>query len=137
MSCTLSSKTPPNFHFVTIHPKFIESYLDFGVLKKAMDLKLINIKVHNLRDYAIDERGSIDAKPYGGGTGMVMRPEPLAKVCETIYKLTPQQRPITISTRPGGIIWQQKYAEQFIINPSDVIFICGRFEGMDQRFIDQ
>ncbi len=101
-----------------------------------IELTAAKVEIHNLRDYAVDHRGSVDSRPYGGGHGMLLRPEPLAKVCDQIFRLSPQRKPIVISTRPGGVLWQQKYALEYTEDPQDIIFICGRFEGIDQRFID-
>ena len=121
-----------NINFISIHPQFIESYLQFGVFKSARDKKLINIKNINLRDYAVDSRGTVDDRPYGGGDGMVLRPEPLAKAVESLKPST------VILTSPQGLHWQQDHAHSFKQRKNESItFIAGRFSGVDERFIEQ
>lgn len=126
-----------NFQFVTLHPEFIEYYFKFGLFKKALDLNIASFKVVQLRDFAIDDHGSVDSKPYGGGTGMVLRPEPLAAATKSLKKKHPNAKVVLLS--PQGSIWNQKQVYRFAENPeySDLIFICGRFEGTDQRYIDK
>ncbi len=127
-----------NFYAVTIHPQFIESYLKLGVLRAAQEKNILQCHVLNLRDFAVDKHGSIDDHPYGGGEGMVMRAEPLSSAVESI----PLPRKV-ILTSPLGVVWDHKLAEDTSLKIQhewrdvNFVFICGRFSGMDQRFIDQ
>lgn len=116
---------------ISIHPQFIYSYFQFGVLKSAQEKNLISIESINLRNYAIDKHGSIDSRPYGGGDGMVMRPEPLAAAVKTI------ENPYVILTSPRGKIWKQSEAKRLLKIEKPLIFICGRFGGVDERFIEK
>jgi len=116
--------------FLTIHPSFIESYKTFGVFSAAIKNNIAEIEVVDLRNYAIDKRGTVDDAPYGGGDGMVLRPEPVVKALEAYNK------PYVVYLSPKGETWHQGLAEEFSICSSHIVFICGRFAGLDQRVID-
>lgn len=119
--------------FITIHPSFVESYKEFGVFAAATKLG-IGIDAINLRDYAVDKHGSVDGRVYGGGDGMILRPEPLANA------LTSLQGPGTLVCYPSphGRRWCQQEAENFLtFDCRHLVFICGRFGGIDQRFLDK
>jgi tRNA (guanine37-N1)-methyltransferase len=118
------------FQFVTIHPDFIESYFEFGVFQAAKKKELAQFKTINLRDFAVDKHGSVDDHPYGGGDGMVLRPEPLRDAVKT----NPSDRVICLT--PSGKLWNQREALSFAEESKSVTFVCGRFGGMDQRFIE-
>jgi tRNA (guanine37-N1)-methyltransferase len=120
-----------DIHFVSIHPKFIEAYWQFGTFKSAQDKNLANLYSINLRDFAVDKHGSVDSRPYGGGDGMVLRPEPLANAVKAI-----PNNPYVILTSPRGKIWQQSDAERLRVIGRPLVFICGRFGGVDERFIE-
>ena len=85
-----------------------------------------------LRDFAVDRHGSVDDHPYGGGDGMVLRPEPLAAALTSL-----PARPKVILTSPSGKTWTQRDAERYAAADEPLAFICGRFAGVDQRFIDR
>lgn len=116
---------------ITIHPDFINAYKQFGVFKSAEKKGLAHIKAINLRDYATDKHGSIDAPPYGGGDGMVMRPEPLRDAIKDL------NNPHVIYTSPSGKKWTQKDALRLLETDRPLVFISGRFGGIDQRFVDK
>ena len=125
------------FHFITVHPKIIEAYRQFGVLKAAETAGLAEIKATDLRDFAADKHGSVDAAPYGGGDGMVMRADCLANALTEIRKSFHFGiKGKVIFTSPSGKAWTQTDAEKFAALDEPVVFICGRFAGVDQRFID-
>jgi tRNA (guanine37-N1)-methyltransferase len=119
-----------DIYFVSIHPKFIESYFSFGVFKSILDKQVLKLHSINLRDYAVDKHGSVDSRPYGGGDGMVLRPEPLANAVSAI-----PNDPYVILTSPRGKIWEQTDAHRFLNMKRPLVFICGRFGGVDERFI--
>jgi tRNA (guanine37-N1)-methyltransferase len=118
---------------ITLHPSVFESYSQFGVLRRAIELHAIELHLVQLRDFAIDRHGTVDDRPYGGGDGMVLRPEPLAKALEA--HRTPNAHIIAFS--PGGTLWTQPRATQLQTDKRDLILLCGRFAGIDQRFLDR
>jgi tRNA (guanine37-N1)-methyltransferase len=122
---------PKEFAFITVHPQFIENYFAFGVCRSAMEKKIVNLRAVNLRDFAIDKRGTIDDHPYGGGDSMVMRPEPLRDA----LKQLPENAHVILTT-PAGKIWSQEDAQRLALFDRPITFICGRFAGLDQRFVD-
>ena len=117
--------------FLTIHPDFVDEYKKFGVLVRCESLKLAEINSVNLRDFAVDKRGSVDAAPYGGGDGMILRPEPLRDAIHSLDKAK------VIYTSPSGKAWNQAEAQKLAHSGENLIFVCGRFGGVDQRFIDK
>lgn len=119
-----------NIHFISIHPKFIKAYTEFGTFKAAQDKGLARIHTINLRDYAVDEHGSVDSRPYGGGDGMVLRPEPLAHAVQAIA-----DKPYVILPSPRGKTWKQSEAQRLLEIDRPIVFICARFGGVDERFI--
>ncbi|NRA63731.1 MAG: tRNA (guanosine(37)-N1)-methyltransferase TrmD [Pseudobacteriovorax sp.] len=120
---------------VSIHPEFISSYLNFGVFRSAIAHKSCEVEVVNLRDYAIDERGTVDSRVYGGGDGMLLRPEPLANCVLDLKKNSPEAK--VVVPAPGGHSWSAAYAKSFAEKANHLILIAGRFAGIDQRFLDQ
>ena len=123
--------------FVTVHSKFIECYRTLGVLRAAEANGRAAFVVQDLRDFAADKHGSIDASPYGGGDGMVMRADCLAKATDHVTTgWQPAQKPRVVLTSPGGKLWTQHTARAWASEQRDTIFICGRFGGVDQRFVD-
>lgn len=124
--------------FVTIHPGVIESYRAFGVIKSAESQGLADILPIDLRDFAADKHGSVDDSPYGGGDGMIMRPDCLGDALDFIrQKKLSGEKPIVIYTSPAGRPWSQTTAQKLAVSRSPLVFICGRFGGVDQRFIEQ
>ncbi len=118
--------------FITIHPAFVEAYTQFGVLAAARNGGVADFSFINLRDFAVDRHGTVDGAPYGGGDGMILRPEPLAAA---VASLGPGFKVVMPS--PAGALWTQETANQKAAAAENLIFICGRFGGIDQRFVDQ
>lgn len=116
--------------FLTIHPQFVKAYFDFGVMASGSKQNLLKADAIDLRDFAIDKRGSIDAPPYGGGDGMVMRPEPLVAALKSVGGC-----PKVILPSPGAPQITQSDCKALAESES-LVFVCGRFGGVDQRFID-
>jgi len=124
------------FHIITIFPKIFDSYFNESILKRAQTNKLINIKIHNLRNWTTDKHQTVDDAPFGGGAGMVMKIEPLYKSLRAIKK-TKKQKTILLSAK--GQTWNQQLAKKYS-KLKDIILICGRYEGVDERitkFIDE
>jgi tRNA (guanine37-N1)-methyltransferase len=116
------------FDIITIFPNIFDSYLKESFVKKAQDNNIIKINIHNLRDWADDERKTVDDRPYGGGLGMVLKVEPLFKAVKSIKK--GNSRVVLFS--PRGKQFNQKKAYQ-LSKYDNIIFICGRYEGIDER----
>jgi len=121
-----------NFNILTIFPDLFDT-LDHGVIGKAKNNGSFSINLHDIRKHAVNKHGQIDGKPYGGGEGMLMMPQPLKKSFEDIPKnkigkviyLSPQGKPL------NNIKAKELSTEK------SITFICGRYEGIDQRFIDK
>lgn len=115
---------------VTIFPEFF-GVLDVSLLGKARERGLIDIGVHDLRDHTHDRHRTVDDTPYGGGAGMVMRPEPWGEALDEV--LTPES--VLIVPSPAGERFTQAIARELAEAPR-LVFACGRYEGIDQRVID-
>ena len=125
------------FHVVTIFPKIFDSYLSESILKRAQKNNLIDVKIHNLRDWTADKHKTVDDAPFGGGAGMVMKIEPLYKALKTIKQKNKIQKIILLSAK--GKTWNQATAKKYS-KLDNLILICGRYEGVDERitrFIDE
>ncbi len=111
-------------------PELLSSPLNTSILKRAQDKKKVNIKVHNLRDYAFDKHRQIDDKPFGGGAGMVLKPEPFF---ECIEKLQSEQSfDHIIFTTPKGKMFDQKYANKLSL-ANNILIIAGHYKEIDDR----
>lgn len=118
------------FDIVTIFPSFFE-VLDISLLGKARTNGVLEYSIHDLRDFTADKHRTVDDTPYGGGAGMVMKPEPWG---EAIDSLTSEDA-ILIVPSPAGEPFTQAMAREFATAPQ-LIFACGRYEGIDQRVFD-
>jgi len=116
---------------ITLHPEFMENYCQLGVFKRVIQKKLVDIRHIQLRHFSVDKHGCVDSSPYGGGEGMVLRPEPLR---DSLRSLCSPYR--VILSHPAGIKWSQKEAYRLLECSHPLVFIAGRFSGIDQRFID-
>lgn len=130
-----------NFHVITIFPNLFESYLSDSIMKKAIDKNLINIQFYNPRDITKNKHKKVDDIPYGGGPGMIMMAEPIIDLWARITQKTLREHlPFThkrifktILLSPGGEKFTTGYAKKAIQEYTDIIFICGRYEGIDSR----
>lgn len=113
---------------ITIFPEMFEGPLNISILKRAKEKGIIEINIHNLRDYTTDKHRSVDDYPYGGGAGMVMKPEPIFRCVRSLKK---DYSEIILLT-PQGEVYNQKIAEE-LSRKEHLIFICGRYEGIDER----
>ena len=119
------------FDIVTIFPRMIEAGLAEGVVARGRERGLLDIVVHDLRDFTSDRHRSVDDVPYGGGPGMVMKPEPLVRAVERIRETRGAPDAIVI-TSPQGRRFTQAEAER-LGGLAHVALLCGRYEGMDER----
>lgn len=119
-----------HFDILTLFPAMLESPLAASILGKAIDKGLISVALHNLRDWAEGKHQVTDDTPYGGGDGMVMKVEPVARALAALKERKPQSRILLMS--PQGKTFQQADAERLSREPG-LIFVCGRYEGYDER----
>ncbi len=118
------------FHVITIFPDLFSSPLSVSLLKKAQDRGLVACHVHNLRDYAGGKHRSTDDTPYGGGYGMVMKPEPIFAALEDVCHRLSQPRRILLSPQ-GTPLTQHKVGQ--LAAEGALVLVCGRYEGVDER----
>lgn len=123
------------FHILTIFPEMFQGFLNESILKKAQGNGHIQITLHDIRQYSKDKHMKVDDTPYGGGAGMVFTPQPLFDCIESVMKLAPEAPVIYLS--PKGRRLTQSRAERLNTNFDQYILICGHYEGIDQRVIDE
>jgi tRNA (guanine37-N1)-methyltransferase len=122
---------------VTIFPEFF-SVLDVSLLGRARQAGLIDLAVHDLRDYSFDRHRTVDDTPYGGGAGMVMKPEPWGEALDSVLYASEAQHetaPVILFPSPAGELFTQSLAQE-LSTERQLVFGCGRYEGIDQRVID-
>jgi tRNA (guanine37-N1)-methyltransferase len=120
------------FDVVTIFPDFFASILEQGMLKRALAGGRVEIRLHDLRDFTDDVHRTVDDRPFGGGPGMVFKPEPVFRAVEALRAESPQQSFPVILLSPQGRLLRQPVAEE-LAREARVVLICGRYEGVDQR----
>ena len=121
------------FDIITIFPDILNSYISESLIARARKNNLIKITTHNLRDFSDDARGTVDDRPFGGGLGMVLKVEPIFKAVKKITLRQAQgKKTKVILFTPRGQKFNQKMAHK-LSKLDQIIFICGRYEGVDQR----
>ena len=118
------------FDILTLFPAMLEGPLSASILGKAVDKGLLTVNLHNLRDWAEGKHQVTDDTPYGGGDGMVMKVDPVASALAALKEQSPQSRVLLMS--PQGKTFRQADAER-LSHESGLIFVCGRYEGFDER----
>ena len=118
------------YNVITIFPDMVESVFKQGVVSKAVEKGIISINPVNLRDYAEGRHLVTDDYQYGGGAGLVMKPEP---ICEAVTALKEKSDTFVVLLDPRGVKFNQKVAEKFATDYDNITFICGRYEGVDER----
>lgn len=119
-----------HFHLVTLFPELFSSVLDATMLKKGQERGALRFTLHNVRDYATDKHRVTDDAPYGGGSGMIMKPEPLIAAIEATVGA--DERPWRILLSPQGTVFTQRRAKELARQPA-LTLVCGRYEGVDER----
>ncbi len=122
------------FTVLTIFPEIFDGFTRTSLIEKALAKKFIEIDIVNIRDFSSAPHHKVDDEPYGGGAGMVLSPEPLAKAIEYAKKKNPNSKVILMT--PSGKSFKQEIAENLAEKSQSLIIICGRYEGIDQRIID-
>ena len=114
---------------ITIFPEVILPVLQAGILRRAQARDILTVNVHNLRDFTTDRHQMVDDYPYGGGAGMILKPEPLFAAIRSLH---PESTTRVIYLTPQGTPFNQSLAEAFSLE-SHLILICGRYKGIDER----
>jgi tRNA (guanine37-N1)-methyltransferase len=117
------------FDIITIFPEMFEGFTSGGIVKRAVDKGLVEVEVHNLRDFAAGRHRQVDDRPYGGDEGMVFKPEPVFAAVENVR--TSAATPVVLLS-PQGRVFDGRAAEELARHPQ-VVLICGRYEGIDER----
>lgn len=118
---------------LTLFPDFYQNPLKTSILSRAQKKGLVTINIHNLRNWAKDKYGTVDDRPYGGGPGMILKPEPIYNALQDLKKKA--ATPHIILLTPKGKIYNQKIAQKLTEKPR-IILICGHYEGFDERIIN-
>ena len=127
------------FDLLTIFPEFFSGPFDFGIVQRARQQRLIEIAVHDLRSFTSDKHQVVDDRPFGGGDGMVIKPEPIFRAVESLLGaegVGRQPRTAVVLLSPQGRLFRQSEAERFARECSRLILICGRYEGVDERVVE-
>ena len=125
------------FDILTIFPDFFTEVFDFGIIRRAKDAEIIEINTHDLRSWTTDKHRKIDDRPFGGGDGMVLKPEPIFRAIENLIGTSqkedypPKTKVILLS--PQGKPLKQATAQEFADKAEHIVLICGRYEGIDER----
>ena len=124
-----------NFHVMTLFPEMIMDGMNTSIIGRAVKNGCLTLEAINIRDYAGNKHNQVDDYPYGGGAGMVMQPQPIydcyEHLCERIKK-----RPRVVYLTPQGSVFHQKMAQEFA-KEEDLVFLCGHYEGIDERVLEE
>ena len=119
------------FHVLTIFPEFFEGPFAHGVVKRAREAGILEIRIHNLRDWTFDRHKTVDDRPFGGGEGMVLKAEPIFLAVESIFpQRKPCQKVLLLSAQ--GSLFDQPMANR-LSREAELLLLCGRYEGVDER----
>jgi tRNA (guanine37-N1)-methyltransferase len=127
------------FDIISLFPESVEPYLNASILKRAKSNGQVEFFVHQLRDFALDKHKTVDDTPYGGGPGMVLKVEPLALCLEQVLTLAPaikREKTRVLVTAAKGKVYTQGKARELSVKYDRIILICGRYEGIDERFVE-
>ena len=124
-----------NFHVMTLFPEMIEQGLNTSITGRAIKNGVITLNAVNIRDFTEDKHRHVDDYPYGGGAGMVMQPQPVYDCYAHITK-NMAKKPRVIYMTPQGRVFSQAIAEE-LSKEDDLIFLCGHYEGIDERVLEE
>lgn len=123
------------FDIITLFPEMFSGPFDQSIVSRAQKKSLVQINIHNLRDAATDERGTVDDRPYGGGVGMILQVQPIFDTLGKIKKNGMKAKNKIVLLDPRGQKFTQEKAREYA-SLDQIVFICGRYEGVDQRVAD-
>lgn len=124
-----------NFEVLTLFPGILEGPLNESILKRGREKGLLNVTLRNIRDYTEDKHKTADDSPYGGGAGMVLKPEPIFKAFEAMKTEHPGEKVLTILLSPQGRVLNQERAERLSEEQRRIVLLCGHYEAVDERVI--
>jgi len=126
------------FEILTIFPDFFRGPLDYGIVRRAREARLVEIGIHDLRSFTHDRHRTVDDRPFGGGEGMVLKPEPIFE-CLELLGISPREQRMhegasetVVLLSPQGVLFTQKVAQE-LLDRDRVVLVCGRYEGVDER----
>ncbi|MEX2261970.1 MAG: tRNA (guanosine(37)-N1)-methyltransferase TrmD [Bryobacteraceae bacterium] len=119
------------FHVLTIFPEFFQGPFQHGVVARAAENGLVDFRIHNLRDWTQDRHKTVDDRPFGGGEGMLLKPEPIFNAVESIWPERREDRRVILLSAQGRLLDQE--VARRLAGASELLFICGRYEGVDER----
>src|SRR5690349_17202566 len=119
---------------LTLFPEIFSGYLGQSLLKRAVDAGIVDVQVHNIRDWAQGKHRQVDDRPFGGGPGMVLRPEPVVESVEAVQGQGAEPGHLVLLT-PIGRQLNQRLVEE-LAGQKRLVLVCGRYEGVDQRAIE-
>ena len=128
------------FDIITIFPEFFNEVIDCGILRRARNAGLVEVKAHDLRQWTTDKHHVVDDRPFGGGDGMVLKPEPIFTAVEALTGASRRKdfpaktRVILLSAQ--GQVFSHALAREIAQNTTHVVLLCGRYEGVDERVAD-
>ena len=120
---------------MTLFPDMCEAFLSESIIGRARKKNILDIKCHQIRNFAYDKNKRVDDTPYGGGKGMVMKPEPIYRCFESICDMR-GKRPLVVYMTPKGEVFNQEKVKEFS-KADNIAILCGHYEGVDQRIIDE
>lgn len=122
---------------LTIFPEYFDSIFEFGIIRRAKLAEIVEIKVHDIREFAADKHKMVDDRPFGGGDGMVLKPEPLFAAIEHLTGASGRENYAAglrvVLLTPQGMPFKQKAAVELAADVEHLVLICGRYEGVDER----
>ena len=119
------------FDLLTIFPEFFAGPFEFGIIRRAKQQGQIEVNIHDLRSFTTDKHHIVDDRPFGGDDGMVLKPEPIFRAVEALRE--PDERTAVVLLTPQGRVFSQAEAERFANEFTQMILLCGRYEGVDER----
>ena len=125
------------FDIITIFPEFFREVVDCGILRRARNAGLVEVTAHDLRQWTTDKHHVVDDRPFGGGDGMILKPEPIFAAVEALTGAARKEdlpaRTKMILLSPQGRVFSHAIAQEFVEHTSRVVLLCGRYEGVDER----
>jgi tRNA (guanine37-N1)-methyltransferase len=121
---------------LTLFPEMFDAFRMTSIVGRAVEKKILDLEIFNIRDFAANKHSQADDYPYGGGAGMVLMPQPLSDALDYVLSRYFGEKPKVIYLSPQGMVWNQRLADEISKEPA-MILLCGHYEGIDQRIIDK